>query len=458
LQLVTPAPYAVFAAGVGTVAGSALSGTYGGAVTFSNTGNSFSGNGAGLIGLNAAQLTSGTVPPAALGNVWKTGGNSGTTPDSNFLGTTDNQPLELRVNNTRGLRLEANTNGAPNLIGGAPVNYVASGVGGATIAGGGGADLFNRYTNRVTADFGTVSGGRDNSARNYAATVGGGYLNAASGFAATIPGGQQNVASGNQSFAAGIRANAVHDGSFVWSDRSSLDPFFSTAENQFSVRAGGGIRLAGNLQLDEGDYRYLSLSGGNSLGYIYGSFPALGDGVHLAYNHYYNKFGSSQILHNDGATSRLTVGYGFVGLYVGGVGAAPVTQRLLATSSGITVNGTFNNQSDRNAKQDFAPINSAQILEKVARLPLSEWSYKDDPATRHLGPVAQDFRAAFEIGTDDRHIAPLDEGGVALAAIQGLNQRMEEQRAELKEKEMEITELKQRLDALEKILRGQKTD
>jgi hypothetical protein len=208
--------------------------------------------------------------------------------------------------------------------------------------------------------------------------------------------------------------------------------------------------------LDEADYRYLSLTGGNSLGYLYGSFPALGDGVHLAYNHYYNKFGSSQILHSDGATSRLTVGYGFVGVYVGGVGAAPSTQRLLATTSGVTVNGTFNNQSDRNAKQDFTSVKPQQILDKVVQLPISQWSYKDDPATRHIGPVAQDFHAAFKIGTDDRHIAPLDEGGVALAAIQGLNQKVEEReaalRTELKQKQTEITELKQKNTALEQRL------
>jgi hypothetical protein len=122
---------------------------------------------------------------------------------------------------------------------------------------------------------------------------------------------------------------------------------------------------------------------------------------------------------------------------------------LLANSSGVTVNGTFNNSSDRNAKQDFAPVNASEILDKVTRLPLSEWSYKDDPATRHIGPVAQDFHAAFNIGTDDKHIAPLDEGGVALAAIQGLNQKLT---VELKQKGTEITELKQELAEIKRLL------
>ena len=118
---------------------------------------------------------------------------------------------------------------------------------------------------------------------------------------------------------------------------------------------------------------------------------------------------------------------------------------MRATTGGVTVYGTFNNQSDRNAKQDFAPVSPSQILDKVLQLPLSEWSYKADAATRHIGPMGQDFYSVFNIGTDDKHIAPIDESGVALAAIQGLNQK-------LKEKDSEIQGLKQRLEKLEQLI------
>ena len=97
--------------------------------------------------------------------------------------------------------------------------------------------------------------------------------------------------------------------------------------------------------------------------------------------------------------------------------------------------------SDRNAKQGFMPVNARSVLDKVAALPISEWKFKTDPATPHLGPMAQDFYAAFGLGEDDRHINTMDEEGVALAAIQGLNQR-------LNEKEGEIQTLKQQNDAL----------
>ena len=48
------------------------------------------------------------------------------------------------------------------------------------------------------------------------------------------------------------------------------------------------------------------------------------------------------------------------------------------------------------------------VLEKVARLPITQWTYKADPAATHLGPVAQDFKAAFALGSDDKAIATVD--------------------------------------------------
>src|SRR6185436_13875062 len=126
-QKITVTPYAITASNVtGIVSAGSLSGTYTGAVTLNNAGNSFTGSGGGLTALNASQLTSGTVPNAALGNAWKTTGNAATTPGINFVGTTDNQPLELKVNGQRALRLEPNSSGAPNLIAGSSFNQVDS--------------------------------------------------------------------------------------------------------------------------------------------------------------------------------------------------------------------------------------------------------------------------------------------------------------------------------------------
>ena len=107
-----------------------------------------------------------------------------------------------------------------------------------------------------------------------------------------------------------------------------------------------------------------------------------------------------------------------------------------------TLIGNVNQNSDRNLKEKFTPIDAREVLEQVAALPISVWNYKQDLDTRHIGPMAQDFYAAFNVGTDDKHIATVDEGGVALAAIQGLNEK-------LKTKDAEIQALEKRLDDLE---------
>jgi hypothetical protein len=139
------------------------------------------------------------------------------------------------------------------------------------------------------------------------------------------------------------------------------------------------------------------------------------------------------------------------------------TTMMTLNGSGLTVNGTFVSSSDRNVKQDFAEVNSRTVLEKVAQLPIQTWAYKNDPNTKHLGPVAQDFYAAFNVGPDDKHIATVDESGVALAAIQGLNQKVEEKEARIRELSQKVdaqnsenAELKQRLESLEKIVLNQK--
>ncbi len=82
-------------------------------------------------------------------------------------------------------------------------------------------------------------------------------------------------------------------------------------------------------------------------------------------------------------------------------------------------------------------------------MPILTWAYKADPKTKHLGPIAQDFHSAFGIGPDDKHIATVDESGLALAAIQGLNQKLEDR---LQQKETQIRELKQRLEKIEQMM------
>jgi hypothetical protein len=164
---------------------------------------SFSGNGAGITGVDA-DLLDGLHGSA----FWKLAGNTGTTPGTDFLGTTDNQPLELKVNGMRGLRLEPGDYGSPNVIGGSPDNWVADGVMGATIAGGGATNIGGgSFSNSVASLFGTVGGGLGNTIKP--------WLDKPAGFA-TIGGGRQNEiqADVNNSTIGGGAENTIgHDAS-----------------------------------------------------------------------------------------------------------------------------------------------------------------------------------------------------------------------------------------------------
>lgn len=102
--------------------------------------------------------------------------------------------------------------------------------------------------------------------------------------------------------------------------------------------------------------------------------------------------------------------------------------RFIETSTGayLSTGGTWTNSSDVARKQNFEGVDGEMVLEKVAALPIQTWNYKDDDvAVRHMGPTAQDFRAAFHLGDTDKAIATVDADGVSLAAIQALENARE---------------------------------
>lgn len=128
-----------------------------------------------------------------------------------------------------------------------------------------------------------------------------------------------------------------------------------------------------------------------------------------------------------------------------GIGTTNATQLLVVGSGGAYCNGTqWVNGSDRNSKQGFSAVSPREVLEKVSDLAITEWQYKAEAeGTKHIGPMAQDFHAAFGLnGSDDKHISTVDEGGVALAAIQGLNEKLNEKDAEIRQLQQSVAELK----------------
>jgi hypothetical protein len=104
--------------------------------------------------------------------------------------------------------------------------------------------------------------------------------------------------------------------------------------------------------------------------------------------------------------------------------------------------------SDRDKKENFATVDRDEVLAKVAALPITTWNYTfEDPSVRHIGPMAQDFMAAFEVGGSDKAIFQVDADGVVLASVQALH-------AELETLQAENAELRARLAKLEAAVGG----
>lgn len=545
-QPLTPAPYAITAGNV--VSGGLAPGTYGNAVNFNNPSNqftgTFTGNGANVTNVNALTLNG-----LGSGAFWQLGGNNVAT--GQFVGSLNNQPMEIWANNSRALRLEPNTNGAPNVIGGSPANFVASGTVGATVGGGGATNyLGESFTNSVAADFGTVSGGSWNSATalwatvgggfgnnatNEEATIGGGGLNSATGPQATVGGGFVNAAGGSAATVAGgaLNINNAFVGALGGGDGNSIE---STAD--FGVIAGG----VGNLI--QGGSSGSAIAGGqyntiqsNSVA----SFIGSGTGNALQMGTYYGVIGGgeSNLVQNLAVGSTISGGYGntvvaeygsiagglfntttgpyatVAGGYLNVAGGAYslaagrnanasqdrsfvwnsfpstafsyfsdrfhvlgtngfsvdyYTQRpdgggtrwveigpqfpgeTIGTWTGayLSDSGTWQNASDRNRKTDFESIDPRGVLEKIAALPVQSWRYTNEVAgIKHIGPTAQDFKSSFGLGVDDKTISSVDEAGVALAAIQALNQKLEE---ESKAKDAKIAQLERSVADLKELM------
>jgi hypothetical protein len=284
-----------------------------------------------------------------------------------------------------------------------------------------------------------VSGGYDNTAKGDQSTVSGGQGNTASGYSATVSGGYGNTASGKESFAAGSGAQALHQGAFVWAD-SQGSAFASTANDQFCIRAQGGVQLDPTTSLFFGQAERQMLN-------LYGTSYAIGVQDLTLFNRgdgdfaWYEHGAYTNVVDNPGSGGTLL-------MLLNGSGDLTMKRNVNAVS--------FNPSSDRNLKENFRAISPQEVLDKVNALPITKWNFKEETVP-HIGPMAQDFYAAFSLGMDDKHIATVDESGVALAAIQGLNQKLDEKDAEiqkLQEKAGQVDSLEKRLSDLEKIVQS----
>ena len=145
-----------------------------------------------------------------------------------------------------------------------------------------------------------------------------------------------------------------------------------------------------------------------------------------------------------------------------GIGTTSPTLGPLQMGSGarVSAGGVWTNASDRNVKENFVPVSTAAILQKIHLLPLMEWNYKnEDPAVLHIGPVAQDFYSIFGVGNSDTSISTIDPSGIALAGIQALDEksqgravRLAELKKQLDFKTEELRALQEQLSRVESLV------
>jgi trimeric autotransporter adhesin len=197
----------------------------------------------GATAPNAAKLGG-----LAASRFWQLAGNAATTnPPTDFLGTTDNQPLIFKVNGQQALLLQPDST-SPNVVGGSSANSVAAGKRGATIGGGGKTNAGNS----VAGDFGTVGGGQGSTASDLG-TVGGGQGSTAGHFA-TVAGGNNNTASGEYSTASGESNTASGLSATAFGAFSTASGTGSTASGAFSTASGPDSTASGYTNKASGNY------------------------------------------------------------------------------------------------------------------------------------------------------------------------------------------------------------
>jgi hypothetical protein len=334
-----------------------------------------------------------------------------------------------------------------------------------------GGNVFE-VTNNATTSFSTAIKGASSSTNNKGIGVWGSHAGGGFGVFGTASTGGYGVYGSNTDTATGY---AVYAGGnlaveaklkFGTSARQMIDLWGSTGQYGIGVQSGtqyfrtdsnatsgttggfawyeGGVHSNTEFDAGAGGSSLLRLTRAKEL--VFGDPSAVQNGEFLKLNVINTRTIGSQgstlyfrtnnqfCWHRDGVHSDSACDPG-----VGG------TTLMSLTGSGLTVRGTFVSASDRNVKEQFAAINPKEMLKRVVAMPISSWVYKADNKTRHIGPVAQDFKRLFGVGQDDKTISMVDADGVAFAAIQGLSQIVKERDAEIAKLKADLGLIKKKL-------------
>lgn len=335
-------------------------------------------------------------------------------------------------------------------IGGGDNNYASDSA--VTISGGAenwggaeGATIGGGFSNQASHLYATVGGGYDNQASYDYATVGGGYQNFATGMYAALIGGSGNFATGAYATIGGGFDNLAQG-----EDSTVAGGLSNSANNTDTTVGGGSDNTAGGTAATVAGGQN-NIAGGN-----YATVPggidnrASGDGS-VAMGSHTRAAHSGSFIFADVASSNVISTTGLNQFVVRAAGGY-----FLYTNSGLSNGcllaaggGSWSCGSDRNNKANFGAVDGVAVLNTLISLPIETWNYTtQDTAIRHMGPMAQDWYAAFGLGEGETTITGVDADGVALAAIQGLYTVVQEKEAALAAQQVEIAALRESNAAL----------
>jgi FtsZ-binding cell division protein ZapB len=438
---------------------------------------------------------------AGGGNAWLLDGNAGTNPAVNFLGTTDNNSLRIRVNNQQTFQLntdfsiQRDDDGDPRGLYAVDLQRLRSAA--TQVASGDYSVIGGGYQNTASGDYATVGGGGGNTASGYEATVGGGQVNAASGDYATTGGGQGNAASGDYATTGGGRQNTasghyatvggghyntasgVHAtvgggerntasgryatvGGGLWNTASGID---ATVGGGFSNTASGFFATVGGGEGNTASGDFSVVPGGNSNTANAAYNLVFGEKVDplVTETHRVYFFGDGRITNGFFRSSGFLVINRLDGDHPIHVG----TNGTNGSGAHLTTGGAWTNGSSRSFKERFVQYRPAEVLEKILQLPVEGYFYKGTEEY-HITPMAEDFYRLFGTGvheiieTDstgqlvrrpnpdvDKYLAASDVAGVALLGIQALHEENTQLRQQVSDMRMEDAQLRQRVSDLE---------
>lgn len=391
-------------------------------------------------------------------------GNRATDAFGTVGGGADNQ-----AGNNDGDSLPATRNANYNTVSGGLSNE-ASGEAGSTVGGGGfntasenSATVGGGFSNTASGAASMVGGGRSNTASENSSTVGGGSSNEASGIASTIGGGRSNAASRRFATVGGGNGNsATGNSAHVGGGSFNLASHFWSAVGGGLINEASGVTstVAGGLRNIAIDFAATVGGGTNhTAGGRWSTVPggfnneAHGD-YSLAAGRQANARHPGSFVWGDSTSAFITSSQNdqFTARASGGV-------RFFSNStltSGVRLfpgASAWSSVSDEGTKADYAPVNGRDILIRLAALPIQSWNYKSqDPSIRHIGPTAQDFYGAFGVGESNNHISTVDADGIAMAAIQGLYQVVQEKDEQIAAQQTRIETLEARLSRMEQAI------